>query len=372
MAGPGGISPKLVLRIAVLAVMAAFCLASAAAAPSAAEGVRGEAFALLDPGDGADVAARFLALPEIDGIVIRTGWAALEPQPGSYAWQSLDALLMAAQRAGKKATLHILASAYASPPPWLAAAGMQSYTPALPPFLAAQRPAQARDGQRQDPVPWDHVLLRRWSDFLAALAKHLAAAQFGATVENLSVGVPVPEMSLVGCRNGQLSETPPIAYRRDLYLGAWKYSIYAMRQAFPFARKLVSAPVGEICFGDHDGAAFYGALADYMAALNAAAAGDGKNGRFVVFAADLDGDGSQRLDGLGSARRNLPVAFQYVGAAAANDRHRFRGDFPSSVCTAYRRYGALYFELYKQDLVSGDKGFAGAIRRIHALDGCPQ
>lgn len=316
--------------------------------------VRGEAFALLDPRDSLETLQRFLESDAVDGAAVRTSWAELQPEAARFSWSTLDAQIRTAQNYGKKLTLHILASSYAAPPAWVYERGAQSYQVRLPNGVV-----------RTEPLPWDPVFLSLWGDFVAALAAHLAELDAGGTVANVSVGVPVPEMSLVGCANGVLAQLPrTIPYSRADYLAAWKTSISAMHTMLPDVRKFVSAPVREICIPDHDGAAFYTEVHDHMMSL--------ENGRFAIFTADANALGSQRLENIAALTAQTPAAAQFIWSYSNDPDHRFQGPLLDSICGVYTRYGVRYFEVYKDDLMNADPVVQEAIGRIHSLAACEQ
>ena len=312
---------SLCLLVATLAILLS-------SAPTRADALL---YALLDPNDSASTAQRYLANPIVDGIAIRTSWAALEPTEGLYDWNALDALLGLTQNAGKKATLHIIASSYAQPPRWLMQRGIQTYTERMP--FQSNRPTQTQ------PLPWDPQYISAWTRFTAALGQHLRQSGYINTVSHISVAVPVPEMSLFGCRHGIIDNIP---YRRDNYLNAWETSIAAMHGALPEVTKLISAPVSQICMPDNDGAAFFGQLWNYS--LNLAP------DKFSIFAADLNALGSARMSNLGSTTSNAAASFQFIFSYSQDPQNRFKGRLSEAICKATRQYDARYFETYKHDL----------------------
>ncbi|MGC4001126.1 MAG: beta-galactosidase [Anaeromyxobacter sp.] len=323
-----------------------------AVSANAQESVRGDAFVLMDPRDSTELLGTFLESPLVDGAAIRTSWAALQPEADRFDWRLLDAQIETAGNARKHLTLHILASGYAAPPAWVLERGVQTY------------PVHAPNGiSRNEPLPWDPVFLALWSDFVVSLASHLAEVNPNGAVQNISVGVPVPEMSLVGCVAGVLSQSPNfIRYSRADYLNAWKSSIEAMHKALPTLRKLVSAPVGEICIPDHDGGAFYGEVALFMMSL--------QEGRFAIFAADANANGSDRLANVAPLTQKLPAAAQFIWSYSNDPANRFQGPLQQSVCATYNSYGVRYFEVYKDDLLNPDPQVREAIASIHSLEQC--
>lgn len=301
--------------------------------------VAARAYALMDAGDPAAVHAAYAAMPGVDGLAVRTSWSAMAPKPGGYDWAALDAAAAAAAANGKKVGLHVVASGYATAPPWLVAQGMQTYRATSPAGAAAV-----------EPVPWDPVFLSEWSTFVSALASHLADSGTLKQLDYLSVAVPVPEMSLPGCANGMLGGT--VAYDRGKYLQAWKSAIGALHLNFPAVPKLLPAPVATVCRPDADGPPFYLELLDF--ALGVEPRG------FALYATDLTDAGSARLDGVASALDRAPVALQFNAPMGARLR--------DAVCSGRRAYGATLFEAYKADLSSADAAVQAGIAAIRA--GC--
>lgn len=308
------------------------------------------AFALMDPRDVAATYETYLARSGVDGIAIRTSWSDLEPGDGVYNWDALDVPLDIAGAHDKLATLHVIAASYASPPSWLLALDVQSY--------AETRPDGTSITQA---VPWDPRYLSYWARFVDALARHLETTGRLPLVRFVSVAVPVPEMSLVDCVDGQLAHT--IRYDRDAYLAAWQSTASAMERSLPSVDKLLSAPVSVICRPDGDGPRFYGEVLDAALALGP---------RFRIFAADLNALGSARLMGIAPQVTRAAVGVQFIWSYTNDPMNRFQGPLVDAVCRAIRDYGSTYFEVYPADLDSTDPATQEGLRAIHAPDLCPR
>jgi len=301
-------------------------------------------YALTDPGESAASMSQLAALPAVDGLAYRARWRDLEPTEGRYDWTSLDAAFDALR--GKRMTIHIGASGGAWPD-WLARAGAATYSYAGP------------LGQVTDPLPWDPVFLSRYDNFVAALAAHIRGRGNMGALNAISVGAPVSEMSLVGCRNNLLGG---VAYNRGSYLSAWAAAIGSHRDRFGAATILVSAPVGVICQPDNDGSAFYSAVM-----TGARAAG----GNVAIFAADLNAQGSSRVGQLdASLRRQFGINLQTIWSASNDPNNRMAGSLQDAVCQGLR-LGAGYFELYKSDLSSADPAIRRAVDTARTGRGCP-
>lgn len=301
-------------------------------------------YALTDPGESAASMSQLAALPSVDGLAYRARWRDLEPAEGVYDWTTLDAAFDAVR--GKRLTVHIGVSGGAWPD-WLARAGAVTYGFAGP------------LGRVTDPLPWDAVFLNRYDNFVAALAAHVRGRGDMGSLNAISVGAPVSEMSLLGCQNNLLGG---FAYGRTSYLSAWASTIGSHRDRFGAARILVSAPVGVICQPDNDGSAFYSAV------LTAARAG---GGNVAIFAADLNALGSSRVGQLDPAlRRQFELHLQTIWSATNDPGHRMAGSLQDAVCQGLR-LGAGYFELYKSDLSSADAAIRRAIDSARTGRGCP-
>jgi len=322
-----------------------------APAPAPASPSTAMNFALMDTADGASVLDRHLAMAQVDGVAVRTSWQSLEPTRRGYDWTAVDVADEAAARHGKKWGLHVMAAVFASPPAWLSAQGMQTYS--------YRNPAGSTV---VDPVPWDDVYLTEWRTFMAAMAAHLQARGALERLSYVSVAVPVPEMSLPGCANGTMGTAGP-AYSREQYLAAWQSAIQSADEALPTVLKLLPVPFTIICRPDTDGPALYTELFDHALARSAP--------RFGSFAADLQGTGSTRLDGVPAAVEQAPVVLQFIGAASASAGLPLAGTLLEAVCKGRQRYRGVAFETYKADLASTDPAIQSAVAAIRAGEGCP-
>lgn len=308
----------------------------------------GRVFALLDPGETTTSAARFAALSSVDGLVYRALWSRLETAPGNYDWTSLDNIADVARAARKPLTLHVAPDL----PGWLPGLGAQTYAYTSP------------LGSGTAAVPWDATYLARHGAFVKALAAHLRTRGDADLVVMVSVGAPVAEMSLVGCHNGMLGTT--LAYDRAQYLGAWKTSFAAHRDAFADSafssvNLAISAPVSEICLPDGDGATFHAELMRHALSITP---------RAVVFAADLNALGSSRLAQVdATTHRDTMLHFQTIWSYTDDPANRFKGPLRDAVCSSWRA-GARYIEVYKADLLNADPAVQAAIAAARDGAGC--
>lgn len=208
--------PRLV-RGTLRTVTTATLAACTGATSPAAHADSGMVFALMDPGASTANLRTFAALHTVDGLAFRVFWGSLEPSAGSYNWTALDAAFAVVREQGKQMAIHVAPSDLGLPA-WLGSLGMKSYS-----YTAPQ-------GARTGPVPWDDVYLSNYRGFVAALGAHVQATGNMDLIASVSDPVPVPEMTIVGCQNGQLSSGIP--YDRTRYLAACKAPSAPMRAPF--------------------------------------------------------------------------------------------------------------------------------------------
>ncbi len=339
--------PELQRRAASILTLALATLAACRGTTMpAARITSGKIFALMDPGASATTLQTYASLPAVDGVAFRVLWSSLEPTAGLYNWAGLDSAFAVVRRNNKKLTLHVGPNAVGLPG-WLAALGMATYTYTDP------------RGSQTDPVPWDAVYVSRYRAFVTALGAHVQATGNVDLLESLSDPVPVPEMTIVGCQNGQL--TGGITYSRSRYLAAWDTTIRTYASAFPGIRLFVSAPLGFICLGDgNDGQAFYADVMRYALSLTSNAA---------VFAADLTALGSARLQQAGSLPGQTAIGLQTIWSYTNDPTNRMQGTLIDAVCRGWNA-GARYFEIYQSDLTSADPAVQTAIASARTGRGC--
>ena len=304
-------------------------------------------FALMDVGDSASVLDGFVARTTVDGLAFRMSWRALEAQDGVYDWTTLDAAFDTVRARGKQLTLHVGASSLGAPT-WLAGLGTVMYTYATPMGVTVT-----------EPLPWDTTFISRYTRFVAALAAHVQARGDTGLLYAVSDGVPVAEMSIVGCRNGALSGG--IAYSRASYLDAWKTTVDAHAAAFSTIALFISAPVTVICIPDNDGKAFYTEVMNHALA---------KTAKATVFAADLNALGSARLVQVdASVSGRAAIAYQTIWSSTNDPQNRMQGPLTDAVCRGLGS-GARYFEIYKADISSPDTAIQEAIQRARTGQAC--
>ncbi|MDO8413407.1 MAG: hypothetical protein Q7S51_06440 [Gallionellaceae bacterium] len=287
----------------------------------------------------------FLAMSAVDGIAVRANWSALETASGVYDWTIVNNAVTAASVAGKKVTLHILPTG-TSTPAWLySSASAASYTYTLP----------GASTSTTDPVPWDNIYLTRWASLINALADHLTASGVTAKIQAISITAPVPEMSLAAC------DQLPTSYVSATYSQAWRTTIDAAQSAFPNTQKLLPVPVDSICKQDMTGPTFYKGLLNYALQTY--------GGGFAMFAADLNAQGSWRIDGVSDVS-SAPINLQFIWQASSDPGNRMQGTLKDAICKGLNSYKSNYFEVYQEDLSSTSAPVQQAIQAIHTPSLC--
>lgn len=335
------------------------------AALAATAGTPAQSFALMDANDGTTQFDQYLAMNTVDGIAVRLSWDTIQPtSEASYTWTKIDQAFASAIAANKKVTLHILSSVYGATPSWVYSAGGVSYTYTKP----------GGGGTKTDPLPWDSVYLNKWSGFLTALKSHLVSQNYLSSLEYLSVGAPVPEMSLVGCVNTDINGATAGygvgSYNRTSYLDAWKSSVSSTVSAFPTTKLLLPAAVQHICFSDNDGGTFYKDVFTYAQGLSPS--------QFYHYATDLNAtaSGSARLALIPTSPTNYftqaPVGLQYTWSYTQDSGVKLGGTLSASTCDrGIKILGGSYFEVYKDDLNNSNASVQDAIEAIHEPWTCP-
>ncbi|MBI5364571.1 MAG: beta-galactosidase [Planctomycetes bacterium] len=133
--------------------------------------------------------ANLRALPFVDGYVLRTAWATLEPTDGVFDFTIVDNLI-GALPAGQSLSLIVGSGTL---PAWLTSLpGITTWTGGTPPVTA--------------PIPWDPIAQERHRLLLEALANHVVdgapfrdhprLAAFNAGIPGLKSGIRDPEVRI--------------------------------------------------------------------------------------------------------------------------------------------------------------------------------
>jgi PKD repeat protein len=156
----------------------------------------------------------------VDGVLLRTEWNAVETAAGVYNWSYLDGQVAAAAAAGKKVSLVVKAGA--NTPAWVYTAGAASFAYTDP---KTGLPASM-------PLPWDPVFLADWTQFIKALGVRYAswAAVAQVKVEGLSLSSEETNLpnSSTDTTNWQAA-----GYTRVKVENAWQTIADAYSHAFP-------------------------------------------------------------------------------------------------------------------------------------------
>ena len=177
--------------------------------------------------------------PFISGVALQIRWRDLEPVQGRPDWSKLDQLFSAAESQHKWVQLLIFPGFWS--PEW-ALAGAQTL----------MLPIQYGPGKgtlQKLPVPWDHVYLSRWFDFLKLLSARYAnspafqvAAAAGPTSVSAEFTLPHNGDELQMWRNA--------GYTPSKYLEAWRTVFQMCASDFP--NQYVSLSTGSgINIDDH-------------------------------------------------------------------------------------------------------------------------
>lgn len=308
------------------------------------------AFALLSLSNPTNVSqvSTLLDNPSIDGVAVQIGWTSMETADEVFNWTTLDATLKTAKDRGKGVTLHVFAGAGGSQAfsPWLKAAGVKTYTLTDP-----------MGRTHEEGVPWDQTLLSQYSAFIKSLAVHLASTGYTSTVARMSIAVPVAEMDMIACKNNMLANTYP--YDRATYLASWKTMIDAYNTSFPSLKKLVSAPVGLICFPERD-TQFFVDVMDY--------AFKNYGATFSPFAADLTSIGSDRMKSYTDMVPTKGLGYQTIWSSTNDRNNRMIGTYPGTLLSAMCKAvsdNADYVEVYAVDVTNTDATIQKGIQALH-------
>jgi hypothetical protein len=293
--------------------------------------------------------------PDIDGVALQEAWQIAEPTEGNYVWtepnNALDGVIAAAQAAGKRVTLHLIAEP-AGAPTWLASDGAQYYSG-----------TDSRGNRQSFVVPWDPVYLAKYTTFIQALSNHIESKGYTTTIFDVSIVVPELEMNIYSCANGQLSSA--IAYDRTAYLNAWEQIAGVIQAAFPDQKKFVSAPAAQAICGTTQDPSFY---PDLLTALLTT------SNAFWMFGADLNAASSNGPAGSGRVAPYLStftgktgIGFQMLGSATSGTPSlsgTYPGNLQQAVCAGLA-IGGQYIEIYRTDELNTDSTIRSAIKAIH-------
>ncbi len=157
-----------------------------------------------------------LAHPEVHGVLIRAGWADLEPQPGIYNFTALQVQSTAARMAGKQWSMAVSGSDH---PAWLREQfGADSFTITF------------RGAPKIIPKAWDPVVRERLALLVAALGDAFGDDPALALVY-------VPQMSANGIEghfNGVTAQQLAAAgYTEDRWVESVAWTAHLVADAFP-------------------------------------------------------------------------------------------------------------------------------------------
>jgi len=191
------------------------------------------------------IPAAALALPGVEGIVIRASWRKLQPSAQEPIFKSIDEQFAAARRFGKKVSLSIEAGV--DTPDWVYTLGARPYQ-----FVLDGDGGDRMCQRGRIPIPWDPVYLDAFKQLIRAASHrfnrstvltHVKVTGLGA------VGQPaaLPHAPGRTLSNGQKTCTTTdevsgwldVGYSRQRVLQTWREMIEAYAQNFSSHRLAV-------------------------------------------------------------------------------------------------------------------------------------
>ncbi|MDQ3830533.1 MAG: beta-galactosidase, partial [Candidatus Tectomicrobia bacterium] len=117
---------------------------------------------------GKTVKAEILTHPSVAGVSIRTPWPEVELAEGVYDWSYLDQQVARSAAAGKQILLRVVAGGEETPP-WVVAAGVQTFT-----FVDKNRYHATYNQPLTIPVFWDPMFLQHKTQLILAMGQYFA------------------------------------------------------------------------------------------------------------------------------------------------------------------------------------------------------
>jgi Beta-galactosidase len=254
------------VAIAALIVTVGIVAAGATALPAATKSLGGVYAVNSMVKDSIDT--QVLSNPDVDGIVLRFGWTAIEPRDGVFDWSQLDAQIAQAAAYGKKVSIGIFAG-YGTPS-WLYVAGAQRFK-----FLWDQQWGPPPCSVQTIPVPWDPIFVTRWVAFIRAFGQRYDLNPTVAHVKLTGINYETEEHSLPHSVKASINagrcisyddvtDWRSIGYTRTRVIDSWRQIADAYHDFFPhkpFAAQLVPGGFPPI---DDDGKIIAGQAVDYQ------------------------------------------------------------------------------------------------------------
>jgi hypothetical protein len=254
-------------------------------------------------------------------------WRYLEPSPGQFDWQLVDAAIADSAATGRPVFLRVLAGI--NSPAWV---GSVAQTVAIP--------ASGYSSAGVMPVPWDPGFLTAWEQFIAAFGTRYAGNPDIALIETAGTGV-YGESYLPG----GVSLWTAAGYTQTDYLSAIEQIVRSYVAAFPHTALGVDASTGVV-----GAQSIMAPLVSWVAA----------NYPTQVY---LQQNG---LSGATTAGRQAVERAQLFGLQMVGPSSQSR---TGSLCAAFAvalEDGAAYLEVYYSDVV--DKATADALRYLEGGD----
>ena len=161
----------------------------------------------------------------VSGLSARFAWSSIEPQPGEYHWEALDAAHDLTL--GRKKWLMVRVTAGMKSPLWIYDRGCRKIT-----FPAEDTNFLKPGTQSTMPVPWDEAYLAAWEQFLQALGQHLRNWNNLYCVQMTGGGF-IGEMHLPKQSEGMIAQWDAVGISDEKLIAMWQRIIRAYDKSIP-------------------------------------------------------------------------------------------------------------------------------------------
>jgi len=151
-------------------------------------------------------------------VLVRVGWADLEPAPGAFEWGLIDRQIMLAETYGMRVSLAVVSGPQA--PGWLEGMGVPMFDYTL------------GENSERIPLPWNETLLTRWESLIVQLGARYAGEETISLVYATNSSTNGFEMQLPRSPADRVN-WEAAGYTDALYAGSWERSFDAFASAFP-------------------------------------------------------------------------------------------------------------------------------------------
>ncbi len=346
-----------IVTIAVAVMVGACC--AAVDSPAWAIQASIDGVYALDAVANNSINAQVLTNPDVDGVVLRLGWKAIEPHDGVFSWEQLDSQIVQAAAHGKKVSIGVFAGYGA--PSWLYVEGSQRFT-----FVWDQQWGPPPCSIQTIPVPWDPIFQARWTAFIRAFGQRYDSNPTVTQVKLTGINYETEEHSLPHsvkasinggkCKSyNDVANWQSIGYTRVKVMDAWGQIANAYHDFFPhkpFAAQLVPGGFPPI---DSNGAIIARQSVDYQVTTDIL----------------TEGMTEYRLQFVG---QNNGLSATWIWSQLANDATRIQtgyqtahimgGDLRAAIDLALNS-DAKFLEIYTTDILNPDLRDALAYAHEH-------